>query len=269
MASNTTISPLLNLPLDIVILLPQYLHDVDDLVHLLSSCRAMRALTPTIKPQIILRLASSKLRTFFHQDPYFLVCTVARQIGDWARKSEANEAELIGGLPRGIEFLAELALREDVGCGVTLEHIRQCLRHVHPRTFTMEQLIHVAIYGELFGPDFDTFFSNSPPSVLPLRMLKVKTRVAYLTYCVPDEAYGLHPVPSWTNGGGDPEYKLIIHPDGPYRLMRMYHNPDRFEMYRHLQMLLSLVRSPIRWGVLWRRARTGEEPLNPDRKSVV
>lgn len=125
MASNTTISPLLNLPLDIVILLPQYLHDVDDLVHLLSSCRAMRALTPTIKPQIILRLASSKLRTFFHQDPYFLVCTVARQIGDWARKSEANEAELIGGLPRGIEFLAELALREDVGCGVTLEHIRE------------------------------------------------------------------------------------------------------------------------------------------------
>ncbi|KAI0376207.1 hypothetical protein F5Y04DRAFT_292861 [Hypomontagnella monticulosa] len=261
MASNNKIT-LLNMPLDIAIRLPSYLYDIGDLLSLSLSCRAFRELTSKVTPQTILRLAAAKLRTFFHEEPYFLVCTVARQIGSWARRSEANEAELLAGLPRGIEFLAELALREDVGCGLTLGHIRRCLHHVIYGPDIEEALFHVAIYGELFGPDFRTFFNNNPSTVSFTRMLKVKTRVAYLVYCVPDEAYGFCPLRLWTNVGGDPEYKLIRLPEGPYG-HRFDSNKGLAGRKSHLRLLINRVHSLEHWKSQWKRARTWEEQPNP------
>ena len=76
----------------------------------------------TASPNTILRLAAAQSSTFFRPSPHFLVTATAKQLGNWARQSPANETELANRLEDGIDGLLDLVLQH---CGLTMERIRQ------------------------------------------------------------------------------------------------------------------------------------------------
>ncbi|KAG4217658.1 hypothetical protein PC116_g33862, partial [Phytophthora cactorum] len=124
MASTTPGTPLglLDLPTDILVMLPDFLHNIEDYINLSSTCRSLRKCMDNASPRTILRLAHASSRVFFRPDPLFLICATARELGNWARESEDNEAELVAGMPRGLDHLMDMALRH---CGLTMARIRE------------------------------------------------------------------------------------------------------------------------------------------------
>ncbi|KAI1379933.1 hypothetical protein F4677DRAFT_299556 [Hypoxylon crocopeplum] len=190
MATTTTptapLDGLLRLPKTILAMLPDYLYNIEDYTNLSATCRTLKECMETASPATILQLAWASTRVFFRPSPHFLVCAVARQLGFWARESDENEAELAAGMPRGIDHLMDLALK--VGCGLPLPRIRElyelrfslinriadvidkCVGYqwwlgvidgdtgsMTDRGYAPMALWQLAIYGELFGPDFDPF----------------------------------------------------------------------------------------------------------------
>ncbi|KAI3325458.1 hypothetical protein HD806DRAFT_521052 [Xylariaceae sp. AK1471] len=206
---------LLSLPQDILILLPEYLHNIEDLMNTASTCRRLRACMATATPRVILRLAAAQTRVFFRPSPHFLATATARELGNWARHSAANETKLAVKMQEGIEGLLELALDH---CGLTMERIRE----LHSLRFSLinsvadiidqcvgkqwyatpdfwnggvddaytisaessETLFHLAMYGELFAPDFEPILNQNSSA----RRLSVETRLEFVKYCVPDFA---------------------------------------------------------------------------------
>lgn len=208
-------SSLISLPNDILVLLPDYLRNIEDFTNLAATCRALRACSQNATPRTILRLAAAQDRIFFRPAPYFLVAATARELGHWARRSKANEHELASKLENGIDALMDLALQH---CGISTERLRElyemrftiinpiydmidkCVGHqwyAHEDfwnggvsdAYTIdseptESFWHLVIYGELFAPDFDAFLDASINS----RRLSVGTRLEYIKYCVHDFA---------------------------------------------------------------------------------
>ncbi|KAI1746723.1 hypothetical protein F4782DRAFT_523620 [Xylaria castorea] len=203
---------LLSLSLDILIILPEYLHTIEDLMNTASTCRALRAVMATATPKVILRLAVAQARVFFRPSPHFLATAAARQLGNWARESAANEKELAIKMGEGIDGLLDLALDHS---GLTMERIRELhlLRFslINPVTDIIDQcvgkqwsqtpnfwvtvddahtisaepsetLFHLAMYGELFAPDFEAILNRDANA----RRLSVETRLEFIKYCVPD-----------------------------------------------------------------------------------
>jgi hypothetical protein len=114
-------SSLLSLPRDILILLPDYVNNIEDSTNLFSTCKTLRACMDTASPNTILRLATAQSSTFLRPSPHFLVTATARELGHWARKSQADEDELATQLEEGIDGLLDLVLEH---CGLTMERIR-------------------------------------------------------------------------------------------------------------------------------------------------
>lgn len=211
-----TCSALLSLPRDILILLPDYIHNIEDYTNFSSACTALRDCMGTASPGNILRLAAAQSTTFFRPSPHFLVTATARELGDWARESVANEIELATRLEDGIDGLLDLSLKH---CGLTMERIRQLhlqrFSIINPVTDLIDKcvgsqwyatpnfwnggvddaytiaadppaaLFHLALYGELFGRDVETFLD---PAGRSSRRLSVDTRLEFIKYCVPDYA---------------------------------------------------------------------------------
>lgn len=245
---------LLSLPQDILFLLPEYLHNIEDLVNTASTCRGMRSVMATAKPNTVLRLAEAQSRIFFRPSPHFLVTAVARQLGNWARKSHANERELVLRMQEdGIDGLLDLAL---IHCGLTLERIRE----LHQLRFSLinpvediidkcvgkqwysipdfwsggaedaytissepsETLFHLAMYGELFAPDFEPILNNSDSRDLDADAtprLSVETRLEFIKYCLPDFACfqnGLIGALDATLPNGQLDPRRDVKPTGPY-----------------------------------------------------
>lgn len=111
-----------SLPKDILVLLPDYLHNIEDYANLSSTCRKLRECMQTALPNTFLRLAVAQSRIFFRPSPHFLFAATARELGDWARESDANEQELAERCPGGVAALLDLALDY---CGITMERIRE------------------------------------------------------------------------------------------------------------------------------------------------
>ena len=213
--SNMNGSQLLSLPRDILVLLPDFLHNVEDYANLSSSCTALRDCMETATPNTILRLAVAQSKVFFRPSPHFLVAATARELGNWARRSDVNEKEFALKMQDGVGGLLNLALDH---CGLTMERLRE----LHLMRFSIinpivdiidkcvgeqwystpnfwdggvddaytiqadppETLFHLAIYGELFAPDFEIILNKDQTS----RRLSVETRLEFIKYCVPDFA---------------------------------------------------------------------------------
>jgi len=209
-------STLLSLPRDILILLPDYIHNIEDYTNLSSTCTVLRDCMNTASPGTILRLAAAQSTTFFRPSPHFLVTATARELGNWARESTTNEAVLATRLEDGVDGLLDLSLKH---CGLTMERIRQLhlqrFSIINPVTDLIDKCVgsqwyatpdfwnggaddaytiyadppatffHLALYGELFGPDFEAFLDSSERSA---RRLSVETRLECIKYCVPDYA---------------------------------------------------------------------------------
>ncbi|TGJ85467.1 hypothetical protein E0Z10_g3329 [Xylaria hypoxylon] len=206
---------ILSLPQDILFLLPEYLNNIEDFMNMSSTCTRLRDCMATATPRVILRLAAAQANVFFRPSPHFLATATARELGNWARRSDANEKELALKLEDGIDGLLELALDH---CGLTMERIRELhlLRFslINPVTDIIDQcvgqkwcgtpnfwsggvddaytisaepsdtLFHLAMYGELFAPDFEPLLNQDSSS----RRLSVDTRLEFIKYCIPDFA---------------------------------------------------------------------------------
>ena len=212
MASKTR---LLSLPNHILITLPNYLHDIEDYKNFAATCHTIRMAMNSATPNQILRLAIASSKIFFRPSPHFLVAATTRELGHWARQNAANERELATKLENGLEALLLLA---EEHCGLTMDRIRQLYEMrfslIKPVTDIMDKCVgdqwygtanfwdggvsdaytihsdpassvfHLAIYGELFGPDFDAFFDPTNST----RRLSVETRLEFVKYCIPDYA---------------------------------------------------------------------------------
>ncbi|KAK8080133.1 hypothetical protein PG997_007951 [Apiospora hydei] len=241
---------LLSLPPELLALLPDHLHTIEDLLSAGSACRALRHAMDAARPSTILRLAAAQTRVFFRPSPHYLVTAVARELGRWARRSAANEQRLALCLREGLDGLLELATGE-ADCGLTLARIRElhALRFslMNPVTdvidkcvgeqwyaipdfwnggvddaYTIdsapsETLFHLAIYGELFGPDLDAVLD--PGAHKDHRPLAPETRIEYIKYGVPDFACHLHGEydPHKTRITTPPDERRMVYPTGPYK----------------------------------------------------
>ncbi|KAK7753357.1 hypothetical protein SLS62_004647 [Diatrype stigma] len=277
-------SKLLSLPRDILVLLPSFLHNIEDFVNVSSTCRTLRECMGTATPHTILHLAAAQSRVFFRPSPHFLVAATARELGNWARQSDANEAELVYRLRDGVDGLLDLALTT-ARCGLATARIRELhgLRFsiINPTTDLIDKCVgeqwyqtpnfwgggvddaytidsdppeaffHLAIYGELFAPDLDALLRQDHGA----RRLKVDTRLEYVKYCIPDWA---------THAGTEDLYgrpvdpRRSVQPTGPYAAG----NDGPF--YRNNNIALTWVIRSSRWRPHWKRVR--EQTGLPDFK---
>ncbi|KAI1204872.1 uncharacterized protein F4807DRAFT_454353 [Annulohypoxylon truncatum] len=291
------------LPREILLMLPKFLDNLEDYVNLSSTSRLLRCCMAAADPHTILHLAWASSRIFFRPSPFFLCSAVAAQIGVWARESDANEVELVAGMPRGLDHLMDLALRHRQ-IGLTMERIRElyAMRFsvINPISDLIDKcvgkqwysipnfwsggasdaatirtneeiLIYVlAAYGELFGPDFEPLFD---PALSSRKRLRIETRLEFVKYCIPDihtERYQ-HDL-QLPDGSYDPRRTIVVVEGGPYddgKDQPQYYADD------HAVALLWVMRSS-RWRPHWIKARQDagakpdfanklEERDNPDR----
>jgi len=204
---------LLDLPIELLALLPEFLNDIEGFTNASSSCRTLQNACAMASPNTILRLAGASSRVFFRPDPHFLIAATVRQISDWALLSSGNTETLRQAFRGGIDTLFELCITI---AGLTMEDVRR----LHARRFTTinpitdmidkcagaqwyntpdfwnggvsdavtigfdppRSLLQIAIYGELFSTTM--LAAIQPSSALP--RFDLETRLDFIKYCIPD-----------------------------------------------------------------------------------
>ncbi|KAK3723991.1 hypothetical protein LTR37_001475 [Vermiconidia calcicola] len=276
---------LLGLPKDVLVLLPAHLHNIEDYMNVASTCRVLRDCMDAATPNNILRLAAAQSRNFFRPSPHLLVCATARDLGNWARRSDQNEAELALKMENGVDALLDLALEH---CGLTMQRIRELhlmrFSIINPVTNIIDQcvgtqwyaaedfwdggrsdaytihsdppvhLFQLAIYGELFAPDLKALLNQDSQA----RRLSVDTRLEYIKYCIPDFA---------TECGGDNadlDPRRALKQTGPYRRTNIHVRNDALDKQNNIAITWVLKSS--RWRPHWKAMRTlaGEPDFVPE-----
>jgi len=206
-----------NLPIEILLLVPQHLHRLEDLVNLSSTCRKFYAACSTTSPRAILRLAAASSRTFFRPDPHFLIAATVRQVSDWALLNSENTETLHHAMQEGVYSLLALCVDK---AQLSMDDIRRL--HAtrfslinplsdmidrcagtqwyaapdfwnggvsDPNTISLEptrSLFQIAIYGELFASSMSAFLEPE----LGLPRFDHDFRMDYIKYCIPDPMCG-------------------------------------------------------------------------------
>ncbi|OBZ80072.1 hypothetical protein A0H81_00397 [Grifola frondosa] len=100
---------LTDLPLDILILIPEHLESLDDLHAIILTSRVLYFASSKPSPSLIRRLATSA-HTGIQPYPHLFIAIKARVLADWAVQSAANRESLhtaiIAGGPQGVLDLA-------------------------------------------------------------------------------------------------------------------------------------------------------------------
>lgn len=99
-----------SLPSEILLLILQHLHNIEDFVSLLFTCRTFNTTCATISPRAILRLAVASSSTFFRLDPHFLIAATVRQVSDWAPLNSENTETLRHAMQEGVFSLLALCV---------------------------------------------------------------------------------------------------------------------------------------------------------------
>ena len=121
---------LLDLPVDIINILPHYFNSIYDFYNVILSCRTLYSAYRDIEvrlPPILPKLDGQPL---LQPHPQLLLTCVARQIGDWAVSSPSTRYELYQSLLKGYNGLLVLAERETL---VSLSD----LRHLHETKYSL------------------------------------------------------------------------------------------------------------------------------------
>jgi hypothetical protein len=222
---NNTGPSLASLPIDILSLLPEFLHNIEDYINLGSTCHSLRAALSLAHPRIILQLAAASSRIFFRPSPHFLVAAKARELADWAAKDPRNAVLLREAMQEnGVDGLMELCLKHTNG--LTMQRIRE----LHAMRFAVinpivdlidkcvgqqwydtpnfwnggvddawtidvdppETFFHLAIYGGLVAREFDAYISQiqrgrvDTEQITKDGAMDVDNRLEYVKYCIPD-----------------------------------------------------------------------------------
>ncbi|KAE8377594.1 hypothetical protein BDV26DRAFT_263320 [Aspergillus bertholletiae] len=201
------------LPNEILCLLPLYLDNIETFTNAAASCRRLRDCLYTAHPDTILRLAAASAPTFFSPHPHFLVAATARQASDWALGNESRTLSLRRAFQGGIDSLYKFCVQH---AGLSLDDIRRTHQArfsiINPLSDKIDKMagkqwydtenfwsggvsepytidteadratMQLIIYGELFGRGMDAFLQ--PEKNLPY--FSIRTRIDYLTYCLPD-----------------------------------------------------------------------------------
>ena len=199
---------LLHLPTELLMLIHSHLHNIEDFTNLSSTCRTLHEALLSTSPNTILRLAAAQSNIFFRPHPHFLVAATARQVSEWALRSETNYEELRNAFHGGgMGKLFELCVAK---CGITMHDIRrlhlarfstinpaadiidrcagQQFYDQDPPEFASidvepeEALFQIIIYGELFGSTMDAIL-DLPGS--GNRRFDLEMRLDFINYCIP------------------------------------------------------------------------------------
>lgn len=210
---------LTTLPNELLILLPQYLGNIESYTNLAATCHKLRDALYIAHPNTILHLTAASEAALFSPHPHVLIAASARQLSDWALGDSEHTEILRAAFRDGIDGLYSLCLKHS---GLTLGRIRW-LYHArsaiidpltrkidrmtgercYPKPFwgrgvdsrfpvncdPLRAALQLIIYGELFGRSMDAFLQ--PEKNLPY--FDIETRLEYLTYCVPDKRCKSYP----------------------------------------------------------------------------
>ncbi|KAL8924443.1 MAG: hypothetical protein Q9208_004051 [Pyrenodesmia sp. 3 TL-2023] len=227
---------ILQVPIELLLLFPNYLHNIEDFMNLSSTCRKLHNIYSDVFPRTILQLAVASSRTFFRPDPHFLIAATVRQVSGWALLTPSNTETLRQALRRGVHALLDLCVSK---AGLTMTDIRRLhasrfsllnpvsdmidacagLRWLStpnfweggvsaPATISLEptrSLFQIVIYGELFASSVAAFLH--PQLTLP--RFDHEFRMEYIKYCIPDHGCG-------TYGAWDGCAGLTVYEIGPY-----------------------------------------------------
>lgn len=225
---------LLDLPNEILMLLPHHFRNIIDLNDAASSCKRLHTLFAQTSPKTILRLAAASSREYFCPDPYFLIAATVRQVSDWARLNPLNTITLRRCLENGIEALLDLCISK---AALTLDDVR----HLHAmRSRTIDPLIEMlnrcagaqwfstanfwegsasdacepqralfqlVIYGELFACAFEEVLNPVGPTASP-PCFDLETRLDYWRCCVPGYGHRRESIESGKRSAQDPSHEL-------------------------------------------------------------
>lgn len=204
---------LIDLPNEVLFMLPRYLHNIEDFMNASSSCHTLRSLFAGTKPYTILNLVAAQSRVFFRPDPYLLVAATASQVGKWGLGSKENEEVVRAAFRNGIEGLFELCVSV---AGLTMPDIRRLRLARFDLINPVEDMIdrmagkqwydtpnfwnggvsdaytidcepmrttfQYIIYAELFGASMSAWLQPQ----LSLSQYSLDARLDYMRYCVPD-----------------------------------------------------------------------------------
>lgn len=261
---------LLDLPMDILVLLPNHVHNIEDFMNASSSCTTLCNAFSSTKPNTILRLAAASRRIFFRPDPHFLIAATARQVSDWALESSENTEMLRLAFMGGVNALLELCVEK---AGLMMNDIRRLhlmrFSTLNPVADLIDRsagvqwyrqpdfwnggasdaatirceperaMYQIIIYGELFASTFQAHLE--PERSLPRFSLEM--RLEYIRYCIPDYCC------SRGNPGAE-----APKPVGPYA-------PELGEHLEEDQIALNHVLGCRRWREAWEglRHQVGED----------
>ncbi|KAJ6497680.1 hypothetical protein C8R45DRAFT_135738 [Mycena sanguinolenta] len=191
------------LPAELLLYLPQYLHSIEDLLSLFSTCRTLYRACSNPNPKIVLRLAAASGRVFFRPHPHLLLAATARQVADWAVAEDHHRYLLEVAIHGGVDQLFELAI--DVA-GLSMDDVRRLYTYkcdvLNPLNRRLDvaagpasgdymtvcndpetTLLSWAIYGELFRHSLELAYLPFTPQHKPLSSI---IRLKWFVYCVPD-----------------------------------------------------------------------------------
>lgn len=202
-----------SLPLEILLLVPHHLLNIEDFFNLSSTCRTFHTICSITSPRAILRLAAASSRTFFRPDPHFLIAATVRQVSDWALLNSENTETLRHAMQEGVYSLLALCVDK---AQLSMDDIRRLhatrfslINPVSdmidrcagtqwyetpdfwtggvsdPGTISLEpirSLFQIVIYGEFFASSMRAYLE--PEMGLP--RFDAEFRMDYIKYCIPD-----------------------------------------------------------------------------------
>ncbi|PGH13480.1 hypothetical protein AJ79_03610 [Helicocarpus griseus UAMH5409] len=215
-------STLLDLPTEILALLPRHFNNIETFVNASSTCRRLRSVFANALPSTILSLAAASAPIFFSPHPYFLVTAIASQLRDWALGNEENTRRLREAFQGGIEGLYEFCLNDrDLNAGITMDRIRVMYEArfaiINPLSDKIDKMagsqwyqsvpnfwdggvsepgtlytepdraaFQILTYGELFGSSLCAFLEHPHNAEKRQPAFDVDTRLDYVKYIIPD-----------------------------------------------------------------------------------
>ncbi|KAJ7043876.1 hypothetical protein C8F04DRAFT_1250500 [Mycena alexandri] len=193
---------LVALPAELLLDLPDFLHSLEDLCSVFSTCRTLFRTCANPNPKFIPRLAANSGRVFFRPHPHLLIAATARQVADWAVQDDERRFALETAIQGGVDKLLELAINVSE---LTMDDIRQLYTYkcdvlnpvnrrldlvagpatLSPMTACNDPettLLSWVIYGELFHHSLELAYLPLPH----YKPLSSVIRYKWFVYCMPD-----------------------------------------------------------------------------------
>ncbi|TGO44228.1 hypothetical protein BCON_0568g00060 [Botryotinia convoluta] len=216
--SKTNGFPLSKGSIDLLLLLPHYLDNIEDFIHLSSSCKTLHDIYTEHPPLagLLFELAAASSLEISGPKPHFLIAGVACQIVEWAIQTPENRIEFhesfrtegTFGLfelckKRGkltLDEIRDLVDRKSTLRSLVSIHWQRMNRIVNSEHIAMLPYLQIAMFGGLFAASVRSFCE--PGVTNPLH---INIRLDWWVKCLPDLSRNdswdiINAQPSWIGG---------------------------------------------------------------------